>query len=269
MNKKQLITPAGYKDVSVVGLSVGSDNSTLSVEYSDNSSETLPLPAGGGSGSESDIVEVTDTVTASETYNYETHDWKSTEAGGTQNDIVTQYLPTSTHIGYEDKGNGVSELVVAQATGAIQNRSRGIYGQYRTSTTDTPSEMPSVVSGVGDIVNLSFYVTVGGQSSSSFSLTDCIGLVTDYTDSTNYEITLLSGNVLSCYSVQDVNGDNVAGTIILTPNVVNAAGTVMSTTYTFVNEIFVSPQTPTETSAAVSVSLSYSNMTKIGNVTVA
>lgn len=88
--KQRLINPAGYIPVSVTDVAV--DGSNLSVEKSDGTQTSMSLPSGGGSGSDTDIVEVKDTVTS--VNGGDQHVITATEGNGTENQVGSFVVAT-------------------------------------------------------------------------------------------------------------------------------------------------------------------------------
>lgn len=146
--KKQLINPAGYAPVSVTGITV--DGSTMNVEKSDGTTESQQLPSGGGSGSDTDIVEVKDTVTT--VNNADQHVITATEGNGTENEVgrfvvgLQQIVNSRTSIGY-DHNPFVTLVTVNQSGDEGQMRLSSEFGNIVSKFT-SPLTLPESFSGI-------------------------------------------------------------------------------------------------------------------------
>lgn len=154
--KKQLITPGGYVPTSVVNINV--NGSDMTVEKSDGTTETQSLPSSGGSGSDTDIVEVTDTVTDIEGQ-ADKHEIKATEGNGTINDVGSfviakqQVTPISTS--YAAGGMALDQIYVDQdgnASGTAVQLSPYIDTNGITVTKSSSDSSPSTTTTAFELI---------------------------------------------------------------------------------------------------------------------
>lgn len=185
--KQRLINPAGYIPVSVTDVAV--DGSSLSVEKSDGTQTSMSLPS-GGSGSDTDIVEVKDTVTS--TNGGEQHVITATEGNGTENQVGTFVVATEQIVSAYPIVDTDTHFLSFYMTTVDQYGNSGAgqttspFGTY-THSTNVSFTLPDSFSGIVVYVllqnpSLSMYIPV----SISRTMLDRLGTEITFTGSHTY-----------------------------------------------------------------------------------